>query len=117
MATGTFIAYPTEIVDMLYVVAQIILGATFYIHVGICMSLRTSTGMALFGITLFYMFAKIVPNFEMLKLVFPIGYKEVLNVTSHPYLFSFVVSIAVYAVYHIALYCVNKKTFEKMQFN
>ena len=117
MATGTFMAYPSELVDMLYTAVQIILGATFYIHVGVCFAIRYSTGMAIFGTTLFYMFARIVPNFETLKLVFPIGYKEVVNVTSHPYLFSMVVSLFVYAIYHAALYCINKKTFMKMQFN
>ena len=93
MATGTFIAYPEEILDMIYTSAEIVLGATLYIHVGICFAMRTTTGIAIFGTTLFYMFAKIIPNFKIFKLIFPIGYKEVLDVTSHPYLFSFTVSI------------------------
>ena len=117
MATGTFLAYSTEVVDMLYTVIQIVLGATFYIHVGILLAVRTSTGMSVFGVTLFYMFARIIPNFKMLKFIFPIGYKEVIEVSSHPYLLSMALSLGVYAIYHSALYFINRRTFEKMQFN
>ena len=117
MATGTFISYPTEVIDMLYTAIQVILGATLYIHVGITFALRTSTGMTIFGTTMFYMFARIVPNFKFLKLVFPIGYKEVLEVTAHPYMCSLLLSLLVYAVYHAVIYYFNRRTFERMQFN
>lgn len=117
MATGTFMAYPSEAVDMLYSVVQVIFGATFYIHVGICMALRLSTGMSMFGITLFYIFAKMVPNFPYLKFVFPIGYKNLVEIGSHPYLLSMVLSIVVYGIYHFALYRINKNYFKNMQFN
>lgn len=117
MASGTWIAYPEDTMDILYTVVQIVLGATFYIHVGILLAIRTTTGMSVFGMTLFYMFAKIVPNFKFLKLIFPIGYKEVLNIGNHPYLVSMLISIAIYALYHIVLYTFNKRTFEHLQFN
>ena len=111
---------PLECLERLYFFptsAEIVLGATLYIHVGICLAMRTTTGIAIFGTTLFYMFAKIIPNFKIFKLIFPIGYKEVLDVTSHPYLFSFTVSIVIYAIYHFVFYQINKKTFINMQFN
>ncbi len=117
MATGDLIAYPEVAIDLLYKVVQIVLGALFYIHVGITLAIRFSTGMAAFGLVLFYMFARISPNFKVLKLIFPIGYKEVIEVTSHPYLVSMGLSLLVYAIYHVVLYIYNRKTFEKMQFN
>lgn len=117
MATGTFIAYPDEMVDIIYTVIQIVLGATLYIHVGILLAVQFSTGMSMFGVTLFYMFAKIIPNFRMLKFIFPIGYKNVIELTSHPYLFSMALSLLVYAIYHFGLYTYNKKIFQKIQFH
>ena len=119
MATGTLIAYPEpeNVVDMLYATVQVILGATFYIHVGICLALRVSTGMSMFGITLFYIFAKMVPNFPFLKFVFPIGYKNLVDIGNHPYLLSMALSIVVYGIYHFALYKINRDYFKNMQFN
>ncbi len=117
MATGTLLAYPDNVVDMLYQTVQVIFGATFYIHVGISLALRYSTGMSMFGITLFYIFAKMVPNFPYLKLIFPIGYKELVDIGSHPYLLSMALSIVVYGIYQFALYRINKNYFKNMQFN
>ena len=119
LAAGTFIAYPDmeAVVDQIYQDIQMILGATFYIHVGIVLAIRTSTGMSIFGTTLFFMFAKIAPHLKVVKFIFPIGYQEVIKFSSHPYLFSMALSLVVYAIYHGLLYYINRKTFEKMQFN
>lgn len=119
LATGTFIAVPEmeAIVDQFYQDIQMVLGAAFYIHVGIVLAIRTSTGMSIFGTTLFYMFVKISPHLKVFKFIIPIGYREVVKFSSHPYLFSMALSLVVYAIYHGLLYYINRKTFEKMQFN
>lgn len=117
LATGTFMAYPEEAISGLYTAIQIILGATLYIHVGITLAIRISTGLSIFGMTLFYMFAKIVPNFKFLKFIFPIGYKEVISFGAHSLLYSSLLSVIVFGIYHMLLFVINKKYFDKMQFN
>lgn len=116
MATGTLVAYPDNVLNFLYNTFEITISVLFYIHVGITLSLRTSTGMALVGTSLFYMFTLAVPNLSWFKYIFPVGYKNVIEVTQHPYIFCFVMSILVWTVYNVVLYRINLKKFRQMEF-
>lgn len=117
VATGSLIAYESNLIPLLYNSFEITLGVLFYIHVGITLVLRVSTGIAIFGTTLFYMVALITPELHIIKYIFPIGYKNVIEFEQHSYLWSWILSIIVWLIYNVGLYYFNRKHFDKLEYD
>ena len=117
VATGTLIAFDYNFVPLLYNTFEITIGVLFYIHIGITFALRTSTGMAICGTTLFYMVALITPEVHIIKYIFPIGYKNVIEFPQHSYAWSFLLSVIVWLIYNVGLYIFNRRKFLEMEFN
>lgn len=116
LATGTFLSEPNKVAEHLYEIAQIFLGVLFYIHVGIVFALHTSTGTSIFGMLLFYLFARLSPHYKAFRYVFPIGYREVVSFSSHPYAKSMLLSLLVWFIYSVALYIINWSCFSRKEF-
>ncbi|MDO5690160.1 MAG: hypothetical protein Q4G61_07915 [Tissierellia bacterium] len=117
IATGTLLVHPEDLVPLVFECFQVIIGILFYIHIGLSLALRYHTGVAIFGTTLIYMFVKTTPHVEWAKYLTPVGFREILNLGPNSVVLTLLISLAVWCIYNIPMYLLNRRYFKNADFN
>lgn len=111
-----FSANPELVGSTLFDSFQIILLILFYIHIGISLSLKYSTGITIFISLILYGIQNFIGFLGNIKYLTPFGYTDTMDFPIENMTVIFFVSIAVWLLYNIPLYLKNRKYFSKMDF-
>ena len=116
-AVNSFSASPENIGSILFDCFQILMLILFFIHVGISLSLRYSTGVTIFIALILYGIQNIIGFFGNIKYFTPFGYTDILDFPIADMRIVLLLSISIWLLYNIPLYRINRNYFKKAEFN
>ena len=115
-SSPNFTSNPDYLLDTVLSGIQIIIVILFYIHIGITLSLRYSTGATLFGAVMVYIMSMMMETLGVVKYLTPLGYVDTFDFPIDQPLLTFVIFLVIFFIYNIPLYFTNQRYFKKMDF-
>ncbi|MDO5649538.1 MAG: hypothetical protein Q4G11_02950 [Gallicola sp.] len=116
-ATPAFSANPEGISSMVFDIFQIVLLILFYIHIGITLSLKYSTGFTVFISLILYGIQNVIGFLGSIKYFTPFGYTEIIDFPLDNGALILLISVGVWLLYNIPLYIRNRNYFRRVDFN